>query len=60
MAGLPTSSWRRSAISGLVLLLGLAWVAKTAYDLLLPIVPGLLVILGLVGMLGLLLRLRQR
>lgn len=60
MAGLQVSSWRRNAVSGLVLLLVLAFVAKTAYEWLMPLVPTFLVGLGLVALLGVLLKLRRR
>jgi hypothetical protein len=60
MSGVNVSSWRKNALSGLVLLLGLAFVAKVAFEWLMPLVPAFLVILALMALLGGLLKLRQR
>lgn len=60
MSGVKASSWRKNAVAGVVLLLALAFVAKTAYEWLMPLVPSFLVILGLLALLGGLLKLRQR
>lgn len=54
------SGWRKNIISALVLLVVAAWVAKTAYEWLMPLVPGVLVIVGLLVLVGGLIKLRQR
>ncbi len=47
-------SWRRKAVSGVVLVLLVAGGARLAYELAAPLVPAAVVILFLLGLYGLL------
>jgi hypothetical protein len=58
VAGLGGKAPKGVVVLLLTLLLA-AWVARQVYDLLAPMVPGLLVIVGLVALLALLTRVRR-
>lgn len=60
MATIKTTGLMGKAAGGCALLVGAAWAARQAYELLLPVVPSALVVLGLLALLALLVRLRRR
>lgn len=60
MAGGGLEKWKHDAVSGLVLVVAVAFGAKLAYGWLEPLLPAILTVLGLVVLWVGITRLRQR